>query len=85
MKRIYKYKGFEVSVVLEPVWKAAGGVTLLPPLGYIAIVHIRLAGVPMAGPIRLTGDAQRPFPREPDALMAGFSAGQRVVDDMLIE
>ncbi len=85
MKRIYTYKGFEVVVELEPVWESVGSVTLLPPRGFIAIVHIGLVGAnrPMVAPIRLMADSQRPFATEAEALMAGYSAGQRIVDDTL--
>ncbi|MCX4150120.1 MULTISPECIES: hypothetical protein [Paraburkholderia] len=85
MKRIYAYKGFEIAVDLETVWETSGNVTLVPPRGFIAVVHIRTAGStrPMVAPIRLTADQQQPFTTEADALMAGFSAGQRVVDDTL--
>jgi hypothetical protein len=34
MKRIYRYKGFEVTVELEAVWETAGSVALLPPQGF---------------------------------------------------
>ncbi|WP_396328675.1 hypothetical protein [Burkholderia anthina] len=86
MNRIYTYKGFTITVDLEPVWEASGNVTLLPPRGFIAVVNIKMAGMvrPMVAPIRLTADNQQPFAKEADALMAGFSAGQRVVDDTLI-
>ena len=87
MKRIYKYKGYEVSVELEPVWSTISGVTLLSPRGYVAVVHIRTAGAvrPTFAPIRLTADSKNPFATEADALMAGYSAGQRVVDDTLVQ
>ena len=56
MKKIYAYESFEVSVELEPVWKASGGVTWLAPQGFVAVVQIRVAGAPrpMVAPIRLT-------------------------------
>lgn len=41
MSRIYTYKGFEIAVELERVWEMSGNVSLLPPRGYIAVVHIR--------------------------------------------
>lgn len=87
MRRVYNYKGYEVSVELEPVWEAAGGITLLPPRGFVAVVHIRTAGAvrPTVAPIRLTADDQRPFKSEAEALMAGYSAAQRVVDDTLVQ
>jgi hypothetical protein len=86
MKRTNPYKGFEIAVELETVWESSGNVWLLPPRGFIAVVHIRTVGGtrPMVAPIRLTADDMRPFPTEAEALMAGFSAGQRVVDDTLV-
>ena len=86
MKREYKYRGFEIIVELEPVWERSSNVTLLPARGFIAVVNIKMAGMarPMVAPVRLTADNQQPFAKEADALMAGFSAGQRVVDDTLI-
>jgi hypothetical protein len=85
MNRIYTYRGFEIAVELERVWETTGNVSLLPPRGYIAVVHIRRTGAtrPTVTPIRLTADNQRPFATEADALMAGCSAGQRVIDDTL--
>ncbi|MFC5427497.1 hypothetical protein ACFPTO_01540 [Paraburkholderia denitrificans] len=86
MNRIYTYNGFSVAVDLEQVWETSGNVTLLPPRGFIAVVQIRRLGDarPMVAPIRLMADNQQPFAKEADALMAGFSAGQRIVDDTLI-
>lgn len=88
MNRIYAYKkGFEVEVDLEAVWETSGNITLQPlsRIGFIAVVQIRRSGAtrPMLAPIRLMADNQRPFATEADALMAGFSAGQRVIDDTL--
>jgi hypothetical protein len=86
MKREYAYKGFQVTVELESVWQTSGGATLMRPLGFVAIVNIRAAGATraMVPPVRLSMDSQRPFPTEAEALMAGYSAGQRVVDDTLV-
>jgi hypothetical protein len=83
MKRIYAYESFEVSVALEPVWTTSEGVTWSAPQGFIAVVQIRLAGAtrPMIAPLRLTADNWHPFATEAEALMAGYSAGQRIVDD----
>ncbi|MBB5501277.1 hypothetical protein [Paraburkholderia sp. MM5384-R2] len=85
MKRIYTYRGFEIAVELEPVWKASGNVTLLPPRGFITVVQIKMIGAsrPTVAPIRLIADNHRPFATEAETLMAGFSARQRVVDDTL--
>jgi hypothetical protein len=74
---------FEVSVDLELVWKSSRGVNLSAPQGFIAVAQIRVAGAirSMVAPIRLTEDDRRPFATEAEALMAGYSAGQRIVDD----
>ncbi|MBC8752311.1 MULTISPECIES: hypothetical protein [Paraburkholderia] len=88
MKRVYVYQGFEVTVELEPEWvtEASGKGWLLPPKGFVAVVSICMEGAtrPMVAPIRLMADSQRLFATEGDALMAGYSAGQRVVDDTLV-
>ncbi|BCG00225.1 hypothetical protein PPGU19_047930 [Paraburkholderia sp. PGU19] len=86
MKRTYKYKDFEVTVETEPVWQPSGNVTLLAPLGFIAVVYIGKIGASRTtvGPMRLTADSQKPFATEAEALMTGFSAGQRIVDDTLL-
>jgi hypothetical protein len=86
MKRNYLYRGFEVTVELEPIWEAAEGVTLLSPRGFVAVVHIKNAGEApdIVAPIRLAADSHHPFATEAEALMAGYSAGQRLVDDTLV-
>ncbi|MCP3712991.1 hypothetical protein M3I54_39920 [Paraburkholderia sp. CNPSo 3274] len=86
MKRIYNYRGFAVTVEAEPVWESSGNVTLLAPGGFVAVVHIGRGGAtrPTVAPIRLMSDTQEPFVTEADALMTGFSAGQRVIDDTLV-
>jgi hypothetical protein len=83
MRKLYAYESFEVSVELEPVGKASRGTILSAPQGFIAVVQIRVAGAtrPMVAPIRLSADDRHPFATEAEALMAGYSAGQRIVDD----
>ena len=81
MQRTYPYKGFEVTVDLEPLWEPAGSAVPLRPSGFVAIVSIgvKASPTPAVSPIRLKGD-QKLFGTEAEALMAGFSAGQRVID-----
>ena len=83
MKRIYEYKGFQIDVEPEPVWRPGDGIVLANLTGYLAVVRIstRTAGVPIFIPLRLTAERSNPFPTEAEALMAGYSAGQRVIDD----
>jgi hypothetical protein len=83
MKRVYEYKGFQIDVEAEPVWKSSHGISLAAPEGYLAVVRIstRTAAVPIFTPLRLTAERSNPFATEAEALMAGYSAGQRVIDD----
>jgi hypothetical protein len=83
MKKLYAYESFEISVAIEPVGKAWRGTVLSELQGFIAVVQIRVAGAtrPMIAPIRLAADSRHPFATEAEALMAGYSAGQRLVDD----
>ena len=84
MKRTYVYKGFEITVELETVWETSHSITVRAPHGYVAIVHIGKAGHPAIAPIRMSAGNQQPFATEGEALMTGFSAGQRLVDDTLL-
>lgn len=74
MKKIYAYKGFEVTVELERTGN--DGVWLLRPHGFVFVVRITSAGA--AGgtlvPISLMADGQRPFVTEAEALTAGYNA-----------
>jgi hypothetical protein len=85
MKRHYAYKGFVVTVELEVLSGTSGNTALLPPKGYVALVEVRREDLarPFVPALRLTSDKLRPFVSEGDALMAGFSAGQRIIDDTL--
>ncbi|MFP3709113.1 hypothetical protein SB783_34405 [Paraburkholderia sp. SIMBA_009] len=60
---------------------------MLSPKGFLTVVHIVMVGMtrPMVAPIRLSAEGQCPFASEAEALMAGFSAGQRFIDDTLVQ
>ncbi|BFG80087.1 hypothetical protein PTKU46_81210 [Paraburkholderia terrae] len=84
MKRIYDYLGFEVEVSVEARTGPADTGQSRYGLGYVAIVTIRNAGQPVScfTPMRLGEAGGRPFRNEPDALMGGFTAGRRLIDDL---
>lgn len=86
MKRTYPYKGFDVTVDLESVWEPLASAVPSLPSGFVAIVSIGMSGlpIPLISPFRLMADNQKPFGTEAAALMAGFSAGQRVIDNRLM-
>lgn len=80
------FKGFDVTVDLEPVWEPSGSAVPSLPSGCVAIVSIGMRGLPtpLVSPFRLVTDNQKPFETKAAALMAGFSAGQRVIDNELM-
>ena len=82
MQRTYRYKGFEVTVDLEPVWEATGSAVPSLPIGFVANVSMAGKGMPnsLTLPIRVTSDNKKLFGTEAAALMAGFSAAQRLID-----
>jgi hypothetical protein len=77
-----QYHGFDIAVAIETdcSWKGGRGVPL------VAIVTISRTGAAVAvfSPLRLGESQGKPFISEIDALMSGYSAGRRVVDDLLI-
>jgi len=84
MIRTYSYREFEIEVAIEADfhWKARPGQRT--EVRYVAIVRIAKAGasVAMSSPLRVGESQRKPFLRESDALMGGYSAGRRLVDDL---
>lgn len=84
MKRTYTYRGFSVVVQADPAFGAPRTATLTSPEGFYAVVYIATAqGAPIIAPVRLTRYGEQPFATEADALMAGHSAGQRLIEDVV--
>jgi hypothetical protein len=83
MENVYSYKGFEITVELESVRAVSSEFTYGPPVGYVAVVSICTADPrrPIGVPIRLVTEGHRVFGTADDALSAGLSAAQRVIDD----
>jgi hypothetical protein len=84
MTRTYEYHGYTLVVAVESdsSWRKAGGTAAR--VGYVAIVRIFQSGAAMAvfSPLRFGEADGRPFATEADALMDGYSAAQRIVDDL---
>ena len=85
MQRSYRYKDFIVEVETQAVRAISDNVTYALPQGYLALVNIRRESSEAAifAPLRLDGRTGRPFGTEGDAIMAGFTAAQRTIDDTL--
>ncbi|MBN3802524.1 hypothetical protein GXB81_05570 [Paraburkholderia sp. Ac-20336] len=85
MARTYHYKGFELKVAIESNFRWQPQIARTPAPTYVAVVTIARAAPPVAifSPLRL-GDADgKAFSTEGDALMTGYSAARRIVDDLL--
>jgi hypothetical protein len=84
MVRVYQYKGFTIAVAGESDSSSTlqGERTSIP--SYLAEVTIERTGTPVAmfSPVRLGDSGARAFSTEGDALMTGYSAARRIVDDL---
>jgi hypothetical protein len=85
MNHTYQYQGFDIAVAVETDLsrKDASGVSA--SVGYVAIVTISRIGTAgtVFSPLRFGESQGKPFTSENDALRSGYSAGRRVVDDLL--
>lgn len=87
MTRTYDYEGFTLEVAVEP--DVSVGLNRRERAqthpGYIAVVRIFPAGYAVAvfSPLRFGEAGGRPFATEDAALMGGYSAAYKMVDDLL--
>ncbi|KVW75493.1 hypothetical protein [Burkholderia cepacia] len=88
MTNVYTYRGFAIDVRCEHKADAVGIdlTTDNAPPGFVAIVQIRATNAPslIIAPIRLADDHGKLFTDGLDALRAGRSAGEIIVDDLLV-
>ncbi|NVH73690.1 hypothetical protein FSB08_14220 [Paraburkholderia sp. JPY432] len=84
MTRSYDYEGFMLDISVES--DSSIGPNRREPTrrGYIAIVRIFQAASAVAvfSPLRFGEAPGRPFATEADALMSGYSAARKLVDDL---
>lgn len=84
MNRTYEYEGFtlEVSVESDFSWQQIPAPAR--GTGFVATVRVFQAGqaVALFSPLRFGDTGGRPFATEADALMGGYSAAQKIVDDI---
>jgi hypothetical protein len=82
--RVYEYSGFslEVDVEAESAWQQR--MELSRQRGFVATVRIFRAGDAVAffSPWRFGEAGGHPFRTDVDALMGGFSAACKIIDDL---
>lgn len=84
MKREYEYRGFSIHVSAEADFSANLGMGAAFDLRYTATVKVAKVDTFMAllSPLRFEGANGRRFMSTGEALMAGYSAAQRLVDEL---
>ncbi|MGF6969829.1 hypothetical protein OKW43_006924 [Paraburkholderia sp. WC7.3g] len=82
--RTYEYHGFRIEVTVETDFTLRPARRAAVRTHYAAVVHVYQAGNAIATfcPLRFDAAGGRPFDSEADALMGGYSAARRVVDDL---
>lgn len=82
--RTYEYHGFTLQIAVESGFNFPPGKRPAPRSGYVAIVRVFQAGnaLAMFSPLRFGETGGRPFETEVDALMGGYSAARKIVDDL---
>ncbi|WP_396333937.1 hydrogenase maturation factor [Burkholderia anthina] len=85
----YTYRGFTIDVRCEHKVDVSRGdaIACEAPLGFVAIVQVRATHARsfFLAPIRLADEQGKPFVDSSDALRAGRSAGEIIVDDLLVD
>jgi hypothetical protein len=82
--RKYQYKDFEIDVAVQSdvSWSRENE---RASTGYVVVVTISRMGAAVLtfSPLRLGDSNGKFFSSDTDALMVGYSAGRRIVDDLL--
>jgi len=84
MTRSYAYEGFMLDISVESDISIGPNRREPTRPGYVAIVRIFQAASTVAvfSPLRFGEASGRPFATEADALMGGYSAACKLVDDL---
>jgi hypothetical protein len=84
MSHTYHYQGFDIEVAVETDYTWKPGRSAMARMGYAVVVRISRAGSAVAifSPLRFGDSPGKPFFSEVDALMGGYSAGRRIVEDL---
>jgi hypothetical protein len=84
MSRTYRYHGFDIEVAVETDFSWKAGPSAASSVGFVAVVRISKGDASIAAfsPLRFGESQGKPFLSEADALMGGYSAGRRIVDDL---
>ncbi len=84
MNRNYEYRGYEISVSIETDFTLKPRSSHEGRITFVSIVRIAHtpSSIPVLSPLRLGDNDRTGFASEADALMAGCTAGKRIIDDL---
>lgn len=84
MIRVYEYSGFSLEVDVEAHSAGQRDFAVSHRHGFVATIRIFRAGDAVAffSPLRFGEAGGRPFRTDVDALMGGFSAACKIIDDL---
>lgn len=84
MNRTYEYQGYTFEVSVEYGFRWRPNDPAVKRRGYVATVSIFEAGTAVAlfSPLKFGDLRNRPFDTEADALMGGYSAARKIIDDL---
>ncbi|PFH27613.1 hydrogenase maturation factor [Burkholderia sp. JKS000303] len=89
MNSAYIYRGYTIDVRCEYQLDPARAAVTADHVdaGFVAVVQVRATDVPsfFLTPIRLADDRGKPFVDGMEALRAGRSAGEIIIDDLLVD
>ncbi|MBY8609918.1 hydrogenase maturation factor [Burkholderia arboris] len=89
MDSAYTYRGYTIDVRCEYQFNQARAAltTNHVEAGFVAVVQVRATAAPsfFLTPIRLADDRGMPFVDGLEALRAGRSAGEIIIDDLLVD
>ncbi len=86
MLRNYEYEGYTFEVSVESCVMVGSVPHALKRGGYVAVVTLYWRGevVSVFSPLRFGDIGGRPFATDIDALMGGYSAARKIVDDFFL-
>lgn len=84
MTQTFEYQGFTLVVNVEADYGWERNASPTRRAGFVSTVRILRAGTAVAlfSPLRFGDAGGRPFATEADALMGGYGAAQKIVDDL---
>ncbi len=85
MMRTYQHRGLIIDVAVESDFVLRPCERQAVRSRHVAIVTLYRNGHAIAifSPLRFSNAGAQPFDTEVDALMGGYSAGRRIIDDMV--